>query len=196
MILLFFEEIGNQLHDTNSKIIMVGDFNSVIDGTLDRKGKTIINYHPQAAAKIQNLMDSLDLVDIWRLKNPDLIRYTWRRQNQASRIDYFLISFSLVLKVTSVSIKDKVRSDHHLISLDLSTVENRRGPGYWKFNQSLLLDEEFIKKTERFISDYFTHNNGTENPLMVWDAFKCTFRGHELHTHPGKIKTGNQKRKP
>lgn len=145
----------------------LGGFNSAIDGTLDRKGKTVINYHPQAVAKIENLMDSLDLVDIWHLKNPDLIRYTWTRQNQASRIDYFLISFSLVSKVTSVSIEDEVRSDHHLISLNLSMVENRRGPGYWKFNQSLLLDEEFIKKTERFISDYCTHNSGTANPLMV-----------------------------
>ena len=27
---------------------------------------------------------------LWRLKNPKLKRYTWRRQNQASRIDYFL----------------------------------------------------------------------------------------------------------
>lgn len=57
---------------------MLGDFNTALDGILDQRGKTAINYHPQALAKIQKLMDILDLVDIWHFKNPDLIRYTWR----------------------------------------------------------------------------------------------------------------------
>lgn len=47
---------------------------TAIDETLDRKVKTVINYNPQAVAKILNLMDRLDLVDMWCFK-PDLIRY-------------------------------------------------------------------------------------------------------------------------
>lgn len=61
----------------------------------DRAGTYSINNHPQALSEIQVLKASLDLVDIWRLQNPDSNRYTWRREQQASHIDYYLISFSL-----------------------------------------------------------------------------------------------------
>jgi hypothetical protein len=49
-------------------------------------------------------MDTLKIVDIWKLKNPDLVRYTWRRLNQARSLDHFLVSFSLASKVKKVLI--------------------------------------------------------------------------------------------
>lgn len=133
---------------------MAGDFNIALNSVIDRKGSPPTNSHPHALMKINNLMDALDLIDIWRFKNPNLIRYTWRRQNQASAIDFFLISLSLISKVNGVSIEDKLRSDHNCIGLNLLMLENVHGPGYWKFNQSLLQDEEFVSKTKRFISDF------------------------------------------
>ena len=63
---------------------------------MDSKGNHATNYHPRAIKEITNIMDTLELVDIWKLKNPDSGRYTWRRLNQASRLDYFLASFTLV----------------------------------------------------------------------------------------------------
>ena len=68
---------------------MVGDFNIALNSTMDWKRSSPINSHPHALMKIQNVMDALDLVDIWRYKNPKLIRYTWRKQNQVSRINYY-----------------------------------------------------------------------------------------------------------
>ena len=64
-----------------------------------------------------NVIDMLELVDIWRLKYPDLVRYSWRRLNQASRLDYFLMSFSLAPKVKKVLIGDRMQSDHHTIDI-------------------------------------------------------------------------------
>ena len=87
------------LQATLDSIIMVGDFNTVLNTSMDRKGNHTTNYHPQALKEIMNVMDILELVDIWRLKYPDLVRYTWRRLNQASRLDYCLMSFSLAPKV-------------------------------------------------------------------------------------------------
>lgn len=83
----FFDDIWVRLQEQQGEFIIVGDFNVALDKTLDRKGNTSINYHPQALQKIQNAIDAFDLIDIWRLKNPKLVRYTRRRQNQASRID-------------------------------------------------------------------------------------------------------------
>ena len=98
----FFENIYKNLSTlqaTLDSIIMVGDFNTVLNTSMDRKGNHTTNYHPQALKEIMNVMDILELVDIWRLKYPDLVRYTWRRLNQASRLDYFLMPFSLAPKV-------------------------------------------------------------------------------------------------
>ena len=93
-------------------------------------------------------MDTLEIVDIWRLKNPDLVRYSWRRLNQAIRLDYFLVSFSLASKVKKVLIGDRMRLDHHLIGLHIRLMEFPRGRGYWKCNQSLLEDNLFLTKTK------------------------------------------------
>lgn len=176
----FFDGIKKMLQEQQGEIVIVGDFNVALDKRSDRKGNTAIDYHPHALKSIQNVIDAFDLIDIWRFKNPNLTRYTWRRQNQASRIDYFLISFSLINKVTGVSIEDKLRSDHNCIGLNLAIDENTRGPGYWKFNQTLLHDEEFNIKMREFIADFFKHNEGSANPQIVWEAFKCSLRGYAI----------------
>ena len=84
-----------QLQATLDSIITVGDLNTVLNTSMDRKGNRTTNYHPRALKEIMNVMDILELVDIWRLKYPDLVRYTW----ETSRLDYFLIPFSLAPKV-------------------------------------------------------------------------------------------------
>ena len=62
-------------------IIMVGDFNTVLNTSMDLKGNHTTNYHPQALKEIKNVMDLLELIDIWRLKYLDLVRYTLQRHN-------------------------------------------------------------------------------------------------------------------
>ena len=88
---------------------------------MDRTGNSSVNYHPHAHGAIQTLMSSIDLTDIWRLKNPPKIRYTWRRKKEASRIDYFLISFTLCSKTFMTDISEHMRSDHSLITLQVMT---------------------------------------------------------------------------
>jgi hypothetical protein len=39
------------------------------------------------------MINSMDLVDVWRDKNPGVMRYTWRGPNKKqSRLDFFSIS--------------------------------------------------------------------------------------------------------
>lgn len=149
---LFFGETNTYLNSLQSnQIIITGDFNTVLDTNKDRSGLHKINNHPHALREIQEMAASLDLVDIWRLLNKDTMRYTWRRGKQASRIDYFLISFSLVPKVLNCCIGDCLRSDHSLVTLLIDNRQCSRGRGYWKFNVSFLNDDSFIDITRRFI---------------------------------------------
>lgn len=78
---LFFEDIFKMLQEKklqDRNLIMTGDYNTVLEVDLDRKVIQTKNYHSKACYAISGLMSSLDLVDIWRMQNPKLIRYTWR----------------------------------------------------------------------------------------------------------------------
>ena len=86
-------------NSSDSEIILGGDFNVIIDQNLDSENYKREN-NPKAREKIEEMMISLDLTDVWRDMNPDVRRYTWRRKNpqlQQGRLDYFLISESLML---------------------------------------------------------------------------------------------------
>lgn len=63
-----------------------------------------------------------------------------------------------------------MRSDHHIIGINITLTEFPRRRGYRKCNQSLLDDNLFITKTEEFITDFFQHKIGTADPIIVWDT--------------------------
>ena len=93
------------------------------------------------------MKDNDNLVDPWRLQHPTLRRYTWRQPTplKQSRLDFFLISEELTTFLSSSNIVPGYRTDHSLISLDLDLSSIKRGKGFWKFNNSLLKDSEYIK---------------------------------------------------
>ena len=47
-----------------------------------------------------------------------------------------------------------IQSDHSLIFIKISPLqETVRGPGYWKFNSSLVNDQIFVEKTKEIINE-------------------------------------------
>ena len=53
----------------------------------------------------------LDLVDIWRIRNPTVKRFTWRQKKPIiqRRLDYWLVSDSLQDDIDSVDIKTSIK---------------------------------------------------------------------------------------
>jgi hypothetical protein len=92
----FFENIYPNLLNlqaTNDLIIMVAVLStSKLSTSMNRKGNHSTNFYHCALNEITNIMDTLEIVDIWRLKNPNLVRYTRRRLNQASRLSCVFLS--------------------------------------------------------------------------------------------------------
>ena len=37
----------------------------------------------ESCKKIEDLCSSFDLIDIWRVRNPDVKRFTWRQRTQS-----------------------------------------------------------------------------------------------------------------
>ena len=92
----------------------------------------------------------LDLIDIWRYAHPGQKKFTWKQMfyKKMARLDFFLISESLLDIYGDSSIKNSYKSDHAPINLKLIISKHKKGKGAWKLNNSLLLDQNLREKIE------------------------------------------------
>lgn len=129
-------------------IIMAGDFNLVFSQELDTRNYSREN-NVRSRQELCNLMERHDLIDVYRQLNPCTKRFTWRRHGpviKQARLDFFLLSRNSSSNVTYVDIKPGYRTDHSLITLDLTISNQTRGNGWYKFNVSLLKDISYSHK--------------------------------------------------
>ena len=139
----FFKRLNNKIKsitsNTETNILMGGDFNCVMNNRKDRTN--ITKNHDPGQTEIHELLETHNLEDIWRRRNPEKASYTWNggliRANK-SRIDYWLISKSNNAKVNDANIIDPPFSDHSLIDLTIKSSNNDRGPGVWMMNVEVL----------------------------------------------------------
>ena len=140
-------------HD--KKVIFAGDFNLIFDRNLESAGgNPLLKKH--SLSEIIKLNENLNLCDIWRVRNPHKKLFTFRQKHFTGiiqrRLDYIFVSNSLQESVKKTEIL-KALSSHHS-PVFCSFVNNdafARGSGVWKFNNSLLLSTEFVKKLKTHI---------------------------------------------
>ena len=89
----FFEEIQKQLGklelEENCEVVISDDFNVILDADLDGTGgKPQVR---QSCGKIDDLCSSYDLIDIWRIRNPDVKRFTWRQKKPNNTAPFGLL---------------------------------------------------------------------------------------------------------
>ena len=116
---------------------------------------------------------------IFRIRNPQERRFTWRNKNpfKQRRLDFFLISDSIQQLVVDSKIIPSAHTDHSAIVLNVSpTNEGQRGRSYWKFNNSLLDDNDFIEGLRQKIQVYFLESSEASTPNARWDYIKYRMR--------------------
>ncbi len=105
----------------NENIIMGRDFNFYMDPDLDKQiNMTSKDNNPVFRKEINALLDSINLVDAWRVQNPNIKRYTWHSRGKLSRLDYFFISEHLLNEINKCSISTGLHSDHSIVNLELN----------------------------------------------------------------------------
>ena len=195
---VFLEEIKKHLDELeleeNCEVIIGGDFNVILDADLDGTGgKPQVK---ESCKKIEKLCSSFDLIDIWRIRNPDVKRFTWRQKNPIilRRLDFWLITSSIQEKVENVDIIPAIRTDHSAISMYINGIEEtERGPSFWKFNSSLLEDEDYIKLVTDKYNNWLEDGKDIQDPRILWDFIKYKIR-YETITY-SKQKARNRREK-
>lgn len=135
----------------NQNTFLVGDFNiklSPLDTDNPNFKKT------RSGCKLNDILEEFSLEDSWRLEHPKAVRYTWRRMNplQQSRIDFIFSSRSLLRNNKfKAKIDTGILTDHSFVVLDITVGNDRRGPGIWRFNNTLLGDELYADAVKKEI---------------------------------------------
>ena len=145
----FFEKLSDIIneedHYKECKILLGGDFNMTLNPSLDGLGG-----NPTLKYSVKRLDDTLlenELIDIWRIRNPACRSFTWRQKSPfiQRRLDYWFISDLLQDDVATVDIVPAIKTDHSAVILVIDSIcEQQHGPSFWKLNNSLLEDNNYV----------------------------------------------------
>ena len=134
-------------NESDYKILLGRDLNVAMDPDLDYSGG---NPMVKDSVKcVDDIMMNYDLVDIWRIRNPNSKIFSWQQKSPIiqRRLDYWLITDLLQDDVVKVDIVTAIKTDHHAETLEIDSVDNQqRGPSFWKFNNRLLDDVLFVER--------------------------------------------------
>lgn len=188
---VFFTDLATLLRRyADRDLILGGDLNLICDPTKDRSGGPARRV--TAAAKVLgSIMTDYDLKDVWRSGHSEPGGYThYSSQYQLhTRIDYWLISTSLLPSVEACAILPRTLSDHSPIALSLKAPPTCIPPYTWRFPPYSLLDPLFKDELATEIDNFFQINVGSvESFLVVWETFKVFIRGIVMAKHSGVLR--------
>ena len=105
--------------------------------------------------------------------------YSWFRydpQLSFSRIDFYLISDSLLSFVEHCEYLPGFKTDHSFIEIIISIDKDDRGKGLWKFNAQHLNDPEFVFKLNNVIGASKSKHRELNSDIK-WEMVKCDIIG-------------------
>ena len=141
----FYQKMINSIRcNQTDKILIGGDFNCPLSAS-DKFGGKDVQSKKAVIRSIEELCDNYGLVDSWRDQHPHETRFTWRNSSGKikCRLNLWLISKRLLSRVTKTDICAYYDSDHSPVTISIQPEgkHEKRGPGYWKLNNSLLENE-------------------------------------------------------
>jgi exonuclease III len=178
----FSKRIQNKLFQfENENIILGGDFNLYFNLKVDKQDNMKnkcdnINYRNE----ILSLLDVFNLTDAWRELFPETRRYTWHARGKSSRLDYFFLSEYLMNDLTSYKIIPGLHSDHSILSLTFNNTNKNRGRGFWKFNNILLHDIQYVKNIKNILKECKSKYSNTQDKGLVWELCKLEIRSYSV----------------
>lgn len=174
---------------SQSQFLWGGDFNLVRNPNLDRSRGP--ERRPCAAARaLEGVILCLDLSDVWHFRHPNIGGYMHYSayHNLHKRIDYWLVSPTLLDKVRDCRVLPRTMSNHSPLLLSIATPKKGIPPFTWRFPPYSLLDPVFKSEMAEAIETFFTTNVGSVDSFqMFWEAFKVYIHGVAMSKHTGVL---------
>ena len=157
--------------------IVGGDFNIILGHVLDGQGGN--SKRKDSGKIVEDMYAELDLVDIWRMRNPTVTRFTWRQKKPIiqRRLDYWLVSDSLQDDIDSVDIKTSIKSDHSAITLSINGLPDlEKGPNFWKFNSNLINNSAYCELLTTEYANWLEEFKEVQDKRVLWDLITYKIR--------------------
>ena len=183
----YFEKLTSNLKKyVDEKLIIVGDFNSVLNNKID-----IISGRPHCVKevnKFNDILNKLNINDVWRLKHENEKEYSWSCPNPfiARRIDFCFANENVINDCVSCDMLSTAHSDHRAVFLELNNTEFQKGPGYWRFNNDLLTDPEFLQQMNEILDTWLKSEDSDINDQDKWEL--CKLKIKQFCSDFGKLK--------
>ena len=160
--------------------IICGDFNIVHNNELD-----IIAGEKHDTALTKKFSEwtlNCQMADVWRCFHGDEKDFTWSKQNPfiARRLDYIFCNTDLLPSVVESKHEIVCGTDHKAVVATVRTKEFRRGPSYWKFNNSLLQDAKFVRSMNICIDSFLKDSSEERNAMIRWELLKIAIKSHTI----------------
>ena len=113
-----------------------------------------------------------------------------------SRIDFFLMAKNLTKSVKNTEIYPSIAPDHNAIYISLSWVnETPRGPGFWKFNNTLLKDENYVATVWETYTNTLRYYEQVSDKRLLWELIKMEIRNTTISYTKHKAKMSRDRAK-
>lgn len=177
---IFFSKILDPIRcNITSKVLVGGDFNCPMSA-FDKVGGKDVLHKKKVIQAIQDFCNNFDLVDAWRTQHPDETHFSWANCSGKikCRLDFWLIWKELLNRVTKTDINAYYDSDHSPVTILIGPEEKQkqRGPGFWKFNNSLLQSEELVSKMKGIIKTAKEKHKYVTDKRLFWEMVKMEIR--------------------
>ena len=163
-------------------IILGGDFNFVFDTNLDKIGGNL-HKGTDGSRSFKTIIDKINLIDCFRYLYPNKKTVTWVGKSPVltydvigTRIDRFYASSLIKGMVIGFETLPCSCSDHSCIVLNLKSNKTNAitfGKSYWKFNNDLLDDDDFLTSFKYF---WALVSRSSTVTLDWWDKMKEKIR--------------------
>ena len=192
------QELNGFLKDKSEmmSLIVGGDWNCTL-AKKDKSGGS--KWKPTNFRNgIVMMIEMFHLIDVQRKCHPNLKNFPYfsKALGVGSRIDYFLITDNLKTNVKKPDIRPSIAPDHSMILLVLSLPEpSPRKPGFWKFNNVLLEDDEYKEMIRELYPSIWKKHSSTQDKQLFWELTKMEIRIVTISFSKGRSKTINTREK-
>ena len=188
----FAEVLGRSRNDF---LIMCGDWNTVLDNNLDKQGGSSVHANNKTQTFLNHMISNYGICDVFRVTrgSEKLFTHFNKKCKTATRLDFFLIDDNLInFPICTTNISHGFMSDHSYISIDIQGSRIVPGRGYWKLNNSHLIDQDFINGVKEIIAD--TSSKSYDSNRGLWDVIKFQIKDFAIRYGAKKKRnTGREK---